>query len=190
MHLLEKAGAILVGSLLLGIGVNFFLSPYHLLDGGMIGIGLLIHYYFDFPTGLSMIFMSIPLYIYAWYYQRKLFIQSLHGLLISSLCVDWLSGFQISWDIPVYINAILGGTFIGLGIGLMLRYETTTGGTDLLAKIIANKLSINPGIIIFGIDVCIILSGIGIVGITTFLYSGLTILFVAILTSITVKETV
>lgn len=190
MHLLEKAGAILVGSLLLGIGVNFFLSPYHLLDGGMIGIGLLIHYYFDFPTGLSMIFMSIPLYIYAWYYQRKLFIQSLHGLLISSLCVDWLSGFQISWDIPVYINAILGGTFIGLGLGLMLRYETTTGGTDLLAKIISNKLAINPGLIIFGIDVCIIFSGIGIVGMTTFLYSGLTILFVAILTSITVKDTV
>ena len=190
MYLLEKAGAVLVGSLLLGIGVNFFLSPYHLLDGGLIGIGLLIHYYFDFPTGLSMIVMSIPLYIYAWSYQRKLFIQSLHGLLISSLCVDWLSGFSLSWDIPVYINAILGGTFIGLGIGLMLRYETTTGGTDLIAKIIADKLSINPGILIFCIDVCIIVSGIGIVGMTIFLYSGLTILFVAILTSITVIDTV
>ena len=81
MMIIEKMAAIMAGSLLVGVGINFFLIPYHLLDGGMIGIGLIIHYFLGLPTGLGVILSSIPLYIYAWYYEKKLFLNSLHGLL-------------------------------------------------------------------------------------------------------------
>ena len=47
--------AILIGSLLLGIGINGFLVPHHLLDGGITGLALIIHYYFGFPTGLMYV---------------------------------------------------------------------------------------------------------------------------------------
>jgi uncharacterized membrane-anchored protein YitT (DUF2179 family) len=66
-----KILAVLVGSMLLGIGVNGFLVPHHLLDGGMIGIGLIMHYFYGWPTGLTMIFLSIPLYVLAWILERK-----------------------------------------------------------------------------------------------------------------------
>ena len=81
----EKAMAIFFGSLLLGIGINGFLVPHHLLDGGIIGIGLIIHYYYGWPTGLTMIILSIPLYCLAWFYDRQFFYNSLHGLIFSSL---------------------------------------------------------------------------------------------------------
>lgn len=177
--------AILIGSLAVGIGVNFFLAPYHLLDGGLIGIALLLHYYFGSPVGLSTIIISIPLYIYVWNSARKYFIHSIHGLLFSSFSIDLFSSFKTGWELPIFASAILGGVIIGLGVGLMLRYETSTGGTDLIAQIISKKTAINVGILIFIIDGCIILSGIGIVGIGAFFYSSLTITIVGILTSLT-----
>lgn len=71
MKIIEKMAAIIAGSMLVGVGINFFLIPYHLLDGGMIGIGLIFHYYIGLPTGLGVILSSIPLYIYAWYFEKN-----------------------------------------------------------------------------------------------------------------------
>ncbi|WP_370873481.1 YitT family protein [Peribacillus cavernae] len=175
----------MIGSLSVGIGVNFFLAPYHLLDGGLIGIALLMHYHFGSPIGLMIIIISIPLYIYVWSFERMYFVRSVHGLLFSSLCIDLFSNVETDWKLPVLVSAILGGIIIGLGVGLMLRYETSTGGTDLLAQIISSKTAINVGILILVIDGSIILSGIGIVGVRAFFYSSLTIMIVGILTSLT-----
>lgn len=190
MMIMEKMAAIIAGSLLVGVGINFFLIPYHLLDGGMIGIGLIIHYFLGLPTGLGVILSSIPLYIYAWYYEKKLFLNSLHGLLFSSLCIDIFSEAVIDWNLPIYISAIIGGGLIGLGVGLMLRYGTSTGGTDMLAQIISRKSGLNAGVLIFFIDGCVLLFGLSVVDWAVFFYSFLTIIAVATLTSVTVMRTV
>ena len=182
----EKLFATLIGSLLLGIGINGFLVPHHLLDGGIIGIGLILHYYYELPTGLSMIVLSIPLYVLAWFYEKKYFFYSLHGLLISSFIIDLLSAMRGHFDLSILPSAILGGSLVGFGIGLMLRYETSTGGTDLLAQLITKLLPINIGALIFAIDGLVILSGLKIVGIEKFLYSFITIIFVGVMTSLTV----
>ncbi|KQU25966.1 YitT family protein [Peribacillus butanolivorans] len=187
--MIEKMAAIIAGSMLVGVGINFFLIPYHLLDGGMIGIGLIFHYYIGLPTGLGVILSSIPLYIYAWYFEKKLFVNSLHGLLFSSLCIDIFSEAVIEWNLPVYVSAIIGGGLIGLGIGLMLRYGTSTGGTDMLAQILSRKSGLNVGLLIFFIDGCVLLFGLSVVGISIFIYSFLTIIAVALLTSVTVMRT-
>ncbi|MFJ7745544.1 YitT family protein [Peribacillus sp. NPDC097295] len=189
MMIMEKMAAIIAGSLLVGVGINFFLIPYHLLDGGMIGIGLIIHYFLGLPTGLGVILSSIPLYIYAWYYEKKLFLNSLHGLLFSSLCIDIFSEAVIDWNLPIYISAIIGGGLIGLGVGLMLRYGTSTGGTDMLAQIISRKSGLNAGVLIFFIDGCVLLFGLSVVDWAVFFYSFLTIIAVAMLTSVTVMRT-
>ncbi|MFD6440527.1 YitT family protein [Peribacillus sp. NPDC060186] len=189
MKIMERMAAIIAGSMLVGMGINFFLIPYHLLDGGMIGIGLIFHYYIGLPTGLGVILSSIPLYIYAWYFEKKLFVNSLHGLLFSSLCIDIFSEAVIEWNLPVYVSAIIGGGLIGLGIGLMLRYGTSTGGTDMLAQILSRKSGLNVGLLIFFIDGCVLLFGLSVVGISIFFYSFLTIIAVALLTSVTVMRT-
>ncbi|MCS0672790.1 YitT family protein [Cytobacillus firmus] len=182
----EKLFATLIGSLLLGIGINGFLVPHHLLDGGIIGIGLILHYYYELPTGLSMIVLSIPLYVLAWFYEKKYFFYSLHGLLISSFIIDLLSAMRGHFDLSILPSSILGGCLVGFGIGLMLRYETSTGGTDLLAQLMTKLLPINIGALIFAIDGLVILSGLKIVGIEKFLYSFITIIFVGVMTSLTV----
>lgn len=183
----EKIAAMLLGSLLLSLGVNGFLVPYHLLDGGVIGLGLIIHYFYGWPTGLSIILLSLPLYVLAWFFERRYFYFSLHGLIISSFCIDFLSFMNGKIQLGILPSTIIGGLLVGIGIGLMLRYETSTGGTDLLAQILTKFTSINVGIIIFLIDGLVITSGIQIVGLENFFYSLLTIICVGFMTTLTVS---
>lgn len=180
----HKIPVILIGGLLLGIGINGFLVPHHLLDGGFIGIALIFHYYFQFKVGLWMIILSLPLCLYTWIYERTIFYNSLYGLLIASVIIDWLAPLKTQFHLPILVSALLGGILIGLGTGLMLRYETSTGGTDLLANFISKATSLNIGIVIFIIDGLIITAGFSTLGLRTFLFSCVTILTVGVMSSL------
>ncbi|MEH7335709.1 YitT family protein [Neobacillus drentensis] len=186
--MLEKIFAMMIGSILLSLGVNGFLVPYHLLDGGVIGLGLIIHYFYGWPTGLSIILLSLPLYVLAWFFERRYFFYSLHGLIISSFCIDLFSFINGRIQLGILPSTVIGGLLVGIGIGVMLRYETSTGGTDLLAQLLTKFTSINIGIIIFLIDGLIITSGIQVVGLEKFFYSLLTIICVGLMTTVTVAR--
>jgi len=181
--MIEKAIAIAVGSILLGIGINVFLVPYELLDGGMIGISLIIKYIWNVKVGFTIILLSIPLYVIAWFYYRPYFYNSLHGLLFSSFMIDVLSPLRGSVEMPILFSSIIGGTLVGAGIGLMLRYDTSTGGTDLLAQFISRLTNYNVGILIFIIDGIVILCGSWIVGLDIFLYSVVVVTVVGAVTT-------
>ncbi|MDI3093415.1 YitT family protein [Priestia megaterium] len=185
----RKIPVVFVGSLLLSIGINGFLVPHYLLDGGTIGIALILHYYFEFPTGVTMIILGLPLCWFAWIYERHYFYNSFYGLIISSLLIDWLEPIKNQFQFSVFSSVILGGIFIGTGVGLMLRYETSTGGTDLLAQLLSKAFSLNIGMVILIIDGLIITAGLPLLGPKTFLFSCSTI-FIGGLTTwlITKKE--
>ncbi|HLO13165.1 MAG TPA: YitT family protein [Pseudoneobacillus sp.] len=184
-----KIVAILIGSLLIGTGINGFLVPHHLLDGGIVGLALILHYHYEFQVGICMILLSTPLCIFAWFLNRNLLYTSLQGLLVSSFSIDWLAPIQTYFPLPIFISSLLGGAIIGVGIGLMLRYETSTGGTDLLAYIISRSSTINIGIMIFLLDGLVAIIGYNALGLKSFLYSALTILVVGFIASrFTVNE--
>ncbi|WP_165999883.1 YitT family protein [Bacillus sp. Cs-700] len=185
----KKIVAVVIGSILVGSGINAFLVPNHLIDGGMIGIGLIVKYIWGYQTGLTIICLSIPLYIIAFLYFRPYFYNSLHGLLLSSFFIDLLSPLRYAFSFPILLSSILGGFFVGTGIGIMLKYETSTGGTDLLAQFISRIVTLNVGIIIFLIDGLVILIGSKTIGLNASLYSAVTIFAVGIATSLlTIKK--
>ena len=162
MYILQKALTIFIGSLFVAIGVNVFLVPFGLLDGGAIGISLIIHYAMGVKVGLTFLIVSIPIFMLAWKYYRSFFYNGIHGMLLSSLIMDLLYplnmiGRELITD-PL-LSAICGGIFIGVGVGIMLRLDISIGGTDLLGQMIARKLSINPGVMIFCIDILIVTMG-------------------------------
>jgi uncharacterized membrane-anchored protein YitT (DUF2179 family) len=180
--MLRRTVAIFFGSMLLGIGINGFIVPFHLLDGGMIGISLLVKYVWGYKVGLTLILLSIPIYFLAWRLERRYFINSVHGLLVSSLIIDLLSPLRGMFSVSIIEGSVIGGLFIGTGIGWMLRYETSTGGTDLLALFVSRWLSINVGMVIFFIDAAVILAGLYVIGEGILLYSLVTILSVGFAT--------
>jgi uncharacterized membrane-anchored protein YitT (DUF2179 family) len=181
--MLKKIIITIIGSILLAIGVNVFLVPHHLLDGGIIGVGLIVKYIWHVKAGLAIILLSIPLYIMAWFYYRPFFYNSLHGLLFSSLMIDAFSLLRGVIMLDPMISSILGGALVGIGIGIMLREETSTGGTDLLAQFIAKMTNWNVGIIIFMMDALIITVGSYVIDSTSFLYSLIVVTVVGIVTT-------
>jgi uncharacterized membrane-anchored protein YitT (DUF2179 family) len=181
--MLKKMIVTIIGSIFLAIGINVFLVPHHLLDGGIIGIGLIIKYIWHVKAGLTIILLSIPLYIMAWLYYRPFFYNSLHGLLFSSLMIDVFSMLRGIIILDPMISSVIGGGLVGIGIGIMLREETSTGGTDLLAQFIAKMTNWNVGIIIFIMDALIITVGSFVIDSTSFLYSLIVVTVVGIVTT-------
>lgn len=188
MYFFKKTGVILLGSILLSVGINFFLVPFEVLDGGIIGIGLIIKYLTGIKTGLVIIFLSVPIFVLAWLFNKSYFYNSLHGMLISSFIIDLLAPSQLLFPSNIIIHpivsSILGGICIGMGIGIMLRYDTSTGGTDLLAQFISKLININVGIVILIIDSIVISFGGWLISKETFLLSILTVIFVGLFTSL------
>ena len=188
MPFIHKTISILVGSLLMAIGVNVFLINHELLDGGTFGMGLILHYLTGMQVGLLVILLSIPVLILALFYNRSFLYNSIHGMLISSFIVDLtyrplrILGYILDQN-PLG-SAIMGGIFVGAGIGLMLRYDTSIGGTDLLGQIVANYLKVNPGVIIFMIDFVIVFTGYYLIDDSSLVLSFITVICVGTMTSL------
>lgn len=182
--MLKKVAIIMIGSMFLAIGINVFLVPHHLLDGGIIGIGLIVKYIWHVKAGLTIILLSVPLYIIAWFYYRPFFYNSLHGLLFSSLMIDIFSALRGAATLDPIVSSVIGGIFVRIGIGMMLREETSTGGTDLLAQFIARMTNWNVGIVIFIMDAIIIAVGSFVIDSTSFLYSFIVVTVVGIVTTV------
>lgn len=179
MRWFSRLLVIVAGSLLIAAGTNFFLVPYKILDGGIIGIALIINYITGAKIGLAIILCSLPVFVLAWVKERDIFYNSLLGLLISSFMIELLGPLQYLFlyyiELGSISSAILGGFLMGSGLGLMLRFKASTGGTDLLAKFIKRYVPLNVGIIIFLTDAFIIGAGGLLISKETFFHSILTI---------------
>ena len=184
MYFLTKGLVIIVGSISLSLGINLFLTPYEILDGGVVGLALILHYLYKLKIGLMIIIISIPIFIIAWFKYRAYFYNSIHGLIASSVIIDLLKPVRNFVQIDALYSAIFGGILVGFGIGLMLRFQTSTGGTDLIAQFICDKTGINVGILIFFIDSIVIVIGGFLLSTSTFLLSIITVLVVGITTSV------
>ncbi|MFJ7972561.1 YitT family protein [Psychrobacillus sp. NPDC096389] len=191
MYFFNKTLIILIGSIFIALGINFFLVPFHLLDGGGIGLGLIIHYLVEVKVGIAILCISVPIFLLAWFYYRPFFYNGIHGLLVSSVVIDFLYPLHIVGEKFIssgLVGAICGGLLIGVGVGIMLRSSITIGGTDLLAQMLARRLHINPGLCILSIDVVIVSVGSILVEAVSFIYSCITVISVGITTSFILKK--
>ncbi len=192
MYFFKRALAIVIGSTLIAIGLNGFLIPFSLLEGGALGISLIFHYLLGVNVGFTFLLISIPIFIVAWIFYRPFFFNGIHGMLLSSLVIDLLSplnSINKGLIISPLAGAIGGGIIIGIGIGIMLRLDISIGGTDLLAQMIARRLSINPGVMIFFLDLLIVTIGSFIIPTTRLSLSLITIFSVGMMTSLLVSST-
>lgn len=190
MYFLKRGLLIFIGSLLIAIGINGFLVPFGLLEGGALGISLIFHYVMDVKVGLTFLIISIPIFIFAWIYYRSFFYNGLHGMLLSSLIIDILassSTLRQGFVADPLISAMYGGILIGSGVGIMLRSDISIGGVDLLAQMLAKKIKINAGISIFCFDLIIVTIGSFIIQSAHLAYSFTTVFFVGLMTSLIVS---
>jgi uncharacterized membrane-anchored protein YitT (DUF2179 family) len=178
---------IFFGSALIGIGINGFILPFHLINGGIFGISLLLNYLYGFKLSLLFVSLNIPIYLLAFKSDPHYFINGVIGAVISGFLIELMNPLNGAIHLPIFASVICGGVLIGVGVGLMLRNHISPGGMDLLALLISKWSKLNVGIIIYLIDTIIIVTGLVILKDANLLYSllivGIVGLFASILTS-------
>ena len=162
---------IIVGCFIFGFAVNYFVLANNLAEGGFTGIGLLLYYQFGIPLGVFFIFSNLPLVIIGYFLWGKGFtLKTILGVAVSSLAVEILAPFQFQTD-NLLLAAIYGGLLSGAGLGIVMRYGGTTGGNDILARIIQRYKGMSVGQFYLAIDSVILTMVALIHGLEVALYS-------------------
>ena len=161
-----KYGIITLGCIFFSLGVALFLDANNVSSGGVTGIAIIIRYLTGFPTGYLIIFINIPLFILgAIFFGRNFIVSTVYSTVTSSLLIElWKFLFKKFYHLPItenlLISCVLGGGLLGAGLGLIFRMGSSTGGTDVIVKILRKKFRyIQTGIISMMIDILIVLAG-------------------------------
>lgn len=166
-----------IGGILYSIAINCFLSKNNILNGGFTGIATILNFLFELPIGTVIFIMNIPLFLIAFKKLGVRFVlRTVWATLINSTCID------VGMFLPVYQNDLLlsslfGGALVGLALGIIFIRNATTGGVDIIAKLIKLKfphISIGRSILIFDVFV-VILGGIIYRNFESMLYASVVI---------------
>lgn len=153
---------LILGSLLTAIGLEIFLIPNNIIDGGIVGISILAAYLTNLPIGLFIFFLNIPFLILGYKQIGKTFVlTSLFSITCLSVFVQFFHPVA-SLTQDVLLAAVFGGIIIGIGVGLIIRYGGSLDGTEMVA-IMLNKqtvFSVGETVMFFNI---FILSSAGLV---------------------------
>ncbi len=154
--ILEIIGTI-VGSAIMAFGVSSFLLPNQLSSGGFSGIATITYYLLKIPMGTMILILNIPFFIFAGYKIGKgFFIKSIIGTVSLSAFIDLIDKYPpITTD--RFLACIYGGVIIGIGTAIILKSNSSTGGTELITNIIKSyKPHISMSKYITIIDVIIV----------------------------------
>lgn len=130
-----------MGAILQAIGVHCFISPSRIAPGGASGIALIINYLTGFPVGTMVLLLNIPLLICSYLFLGKqMTIKTMKTVIIMSLTLDLL----VTPYFPQYtgdrlISTAFGGIFVGASLALVFMRNSTSGGGDILAKLLQRK---------------------------------------------------
>lgn len=157
---------IISGSIILSLAVVGFFLPNQVITGGTAGLALLLHYITPLTIGSLIALINLPLLIVGNKYLGKMFaIRTIITILLISVFIDFFS--QVinlkAFIIDTTLSAIFGGIFVGLGLALVIKGNSSAGGSTILARIISSKTEIKPGQVILIIDSIIVLSSLFII---------------------------
>ncbi|HNW97684.1 MAG TPA: YitT family protein [Bacteroidales bacterium] len=155
---------IIIGAFTLAVGYVYFISPHKIVPGGVFGISIVLHHVFGFPIGITGLILNVPLTIIGIKILGPRFgVKTVVGFSLASIFIDTLT--MIWGEAPlvkedVLLSAIFGGVLVGLGVGLIFKGKATSGGSDIVAMIIAKYTRMPLGQLMIIIDSCIVIVGL------------------------------
>ncbi|QNU67509.1 YitT family protein [Ruminiclostridium herbifermentans] len=168
---------ITIGAGITALAINIFLVPYKIAPGGLSGLATVLFYISNekLPVGASMLAINIPLFLLGYkIIGRKFFFRTVYGTIVLSAIIDLTEAYSYDFaerilvdsnylvSTPdIFLYSVIGGFISGIGLGIVLKMDATTGGTELAAKLL-NKIFKNMtiGQLILWLDALIILFAI------------------------------
>lgn len=152
--------SIMIGTLLLAIATNGVLIPNQLLSGGVNGISMLLYFLFNARVSITVILLNIPIFILGLIFLRKTYLTySLFGMLMLSFWLEVTHPLVITQG-NTLSTLVVAGFLHGLGTGIIFRADGSTGGTDIIAKIINKYFSINMATVTLYLNALIVVLSI------------------------------
>lgn len=138
---LKSYAVITLGSVIYALSFDWFVAPNRFAMGGVTGLAQILHHLFPAVTvGAASALMNVPLFLIGW---KKigghLLVSSLYAMVVSNAAIDGLNLLFDFQPMDPILAAIFGGGVMGVGLGLVFTQGATTGGTDIIAKLLKLK---------------------------------------------------
>lgn len=146
--IIQRIMLITVGAALMAVGLEIFLVPNHVIDGGIVGISIMLSYLTGWKLGFFIFLLNIPFFYIGYKQIGKTFaLSTIYGIIILSI------GTTLLHPVPAFTQDILlatvfGGIVLGIGVGMVIRYGGSLDGTEILAILFNKKLPFSVGEII------------------------------------------
>jgi len=144
IKLAKQLFPIMLGTAIYAFGIHYFIVPNELTEGGVTGISILLNYAFGVPLSISTLLLNVPLFIVGWRLlgpkgmwltgfgtlSLTLFLYIMERVLHSGVIVPF------GTEDDLFLSSLYAGVTLGAGLGIVFRFGGTTGGTDILARIV------------------------------------------------------
>lgn len=164
-------------SMVYAVAVSLFLDPNSLAPGGVTGIAIILNRLTGLETGTWVLFINIPIIaLGTWKLGWRFILSTGYCTLISSLFINLLSPFGAVTE-DLFLAAVAGGCLMAVGLGLVFKSGATTGGTDIIVKLLRIRFpQLKTGFLFFVTDAVIVAaSGIVFKNVDVALYAGIVI---------------
>lgn len=155
IRLLERAVMVIIGAVIMAVGLELFLIPNNIMDGGIVGISIILSHLFKIPTGVFIFLLNVP-FIYVGYKQigKTFAFTTGFGITVLSAASIYLHSFD-PFTNDSLLATVFGGIMLGIGVGLVIRHGGSLDGTEILAILFNRKLPFSVGEFIMFINIII-----------------------------------
>src|SRR4051794_31463146 len=149
---------ITIGAALMGVGLEIFLVPNNVIDGGITGISITLSYITGWKLGTFLFILNIPFFFIGYKQIGKTFaFSTLYGIIILSITTTLLHPVP-AFTQDILLATVFGGIVLGIGVGIVIRYGGSLDGTEILAILFNNRLPFSVGEIIMFFNLFILAS--------------------------------
>ncbi len=158
LEFLKDIGADIIGSVIFAVGVTVFTTPNEIAPGGVTGIATVLHSVTGMQMGTLTFLLNIPLVLLGLFVIGKRFtLSTFRTLFILSVITNILESFLPAYSENTFVASLFGGAAIGIGMGIIFLRGSTTGGTDILGRVLLRYFQHIPlGKILLAIDFIIV----------------------------------
>ena len=166
------------GAVITGCALETFLVPNNIIDGGIIGVSMIISHVSKFNLGLLVLILNAPFIILALKKLGTKFVaQTAYANIVLALSLNFFHHFKATEDL--LLATVFGGIILGIGVGLILKNEGSLDGTEILSLIVSKKFGFSVGEFIMGINIFIYLVAGLVFGWESAMYSIMTYFIVS-----------
>lgn len=137
----KSYGIIALGSVIYALAFDWFVAPNQIAMGGVTGLAQIVNALLPvLPVGVMTIAINVPLFLAGWrLLGSHMLVTSLFATAVSSLAIDAIAAIHTFAPMEPLLAALYGGAAMGVGLGLVFSQGATTGGTDIIGKLMKRK---------------------------------------------------